>query len=116
MKRAVVVRWRRGNVGGESLVLSFDSEQFTVATGPSPWGTGSWGPFPSSCIIEVRELRADDAWQRSGSPAFWRGKDQRWTARHLLDSLRSARTGMYGALRLAGEFEQALAEVVEAAR
>lgn len=94
----VVVTWRQGNAGGESLVFNYTAfEPFTVVTGPSPWGCGSWGPFQADAVIDVRELRADDSWPINGTlgrPKFPGQRfSERWTARDLLRSLKQAANG-----------------------
>lgn len=102
-QRWVVVTWKHRNVGGTSLASYVDDEQFVVATGPTPWGSGSWGPFPRSAITEIRPLADGDRWKHSGSWDSW------WTASDLLDAYQRARRGT---LRSAGEAEQTLAAAV----
>jgi len=77
-----VVEWKHANFGGTSLVFIYEpGEPFAVSTGPTPWGSGSWGPFPASAVVSVRSLRADDSWPVSGCPS------ERWTPAMLADAL-----------------------------
>lgn len=71
-----VITWKYKNVGGTRLVCGpgvVDGE-FTVVTGPTNWGYGSWGPFPAACVTEARDLRLDDRWSYPGSPHSKRGR------------------------------------------
>lgn len=77
-----VVTWKHANCGGESLVFRYEPGQpFCVATGPTPWGSGSWGPFPAECVTAARDIVAGDSWPVSGCPS------ERWTPATLLQAL-----------------------------
>lgn len=102
--RWVVAQWKHNNVGGESLVLYMDHDSVVFATGPTPWGTGSWGPFPLSCVSGVRPLRKSDRWRFSGT------LDSYWTPQMLLDGLKRARAGT---LQAESELETTLAKAIE---
>lgn len=75
----VVAEWSHENCGGESLVFNLDPARptFSICLGPTPWGAGSWGPFPVSAIRSVRPLRATDKWAVNGcSGESWTPTDQ----------------------------------------
>jgi hypothetical protein len=100
----VVVVWKHANCGGESLVYRVeDGDGFAVCTGPTPWGCGSWGPFPESAIISARDLRADDSWPVNGCPS------NRWTARDILESLKRNDAYRGGPITRTIELERVLA-------
>lgn len=73
-------------LGGTKLVSINDEEHtFTVITGPTPWGAGSWGPFPAEAIISERPGNETDSWEVSGCPS------QRWTLADLARAEQAAR-------------------------
>jgi hypothetical protein len=77
-----VITWKHANCGGTSLVFLYEpGRPFAIATGPTPWGSGSWGPFPPDAIRDVRDLRPDDSWPVNGCPS------SRWTPANLVDAL-----------------------------
>jgi hypothetical protein len=84
-----VVSWHQGNVGGESLVLNVHGAEFSICTGPTPWGTGSWGMFPISCIANVRPVRLSDRWAYGGAP------HEKWGIEDLLRSFRGVPMHLY---------------------
>ena len=80
-----VITFKHSNVGGEALAfrLSEDQPTFSVCTGPTPWGCGSWGPFPVSAITSERAATPEDSFPVSGCPS------ERWTLQDLRESLAS---------------------------
>lgn len=101
--RWVVATFRHANVGGTMLVLYMDQETVTFALGPTPWGGGSWGAFPRSCVTSIRPLRADDSWPCNGCP------ERRWTPSDLLRAYQRAR---FGLSQEPSEIEQTLAAAI----
>lgn len=79
-----VITFKYSNVGGTYLA-DVREKDFVVLTGPSPWGTGTWGPFPASCILSRRDPTPVDSFPVSGCPS------ERWTIPHLDESIRRAR-------------------------
>lgn len=80
----VVLRWKRdnvGNMGMGSLARLRSDGSFVVLTGPSPWGSGVWGPFPATTIVSARMPTDADAWPVSGCPS------ETWTLADLESSL-----------------------------
>lgn len=67
------------------LVDLRDDGSFVILTGPSPWGTGLWGPFPADAIVSHRPPTATDSWPVSGCPS------ERWTYADLRASIARAR-------------------------
>lgn len=110
-----VATWKRGNIGGTDLVLCVSYPEkgdatVTFATGPTPWGSGSWGPFPVSVVSEARPLRAADSWRVSGS------YESRWAARDLLLAMKSTSAAvMWGPSPAAQALERAIEQAERAA-
>lgn len=81
MANLKVISWAIRNVGSVKSLAVINGDNFTVITGPSLWGCGIWGPFPTSAIKSTRDLVASDYWGVSGCV------DEIWTPADLLKSL-----------------------------
>jgi hypothetical protein len=75
----------RDPAGMERLVLGAGRHGLHFATGPTPWGTGSQGPYRRDQVSAPRALCAEDRWPLNGTLGTWGPAD-------LLRSLRDART------------------------
>lgn len=84
-RRCVATITVQHRVGGEHLVsLDTISGSATILTGPTPWGSGSWGPFPPESVSGARDPLPSDSWPVSGCPS------ERWTVADLERALERA--------------------------